>query len=505
MAKRSILKAVATVTVFSVITRCLSFIFKIYLSRTVGAEIIGLYQISLSVFFLFSALSSSGLPTVLSRKIAEDRAVGEDRAARFFTGALIIVAFISVFTALVLGFTAPYLKGLFSDDRALPLFRIMLPALVSTGIYSVIRGWFWGNKRFTEYSVTETLEEVLRILFTLLFISGVIGGIQGAYGIALAFTVSDIAVAIILVILFFVKGGRLKKKPLLKEIAVPALPLTAMRVFGSFVGTVVALILPARLIASGMSVAEATASIGRIAGMANPLLFAPNAIISSLIIVLIPEMSENGITGNNFALNQNINKGISFSLIISGLFLFLLFALGEPLTELLYNDTASGQYLSAAAYLMLFMPINQMTASTLNSIGMEKESFLTFAIGTALLIFSIYFLPKYLGIYAVVVANLLSLLTSVAGNLSLLHRRIKLDFKFLKTFFAVAVFTVPCAYLAKTMYSLCGSTYYALPIAALISAIMYVVLCFVFGLIKLSYFSFWKKSKQKKTNKTATV
>ena len=73
MASGKLFRAVTVVTMFSVITRALSFLFKIYLSRTLGAEVMGLYQIALSMFFLFSALSASGLQTVLSRKTAELR------------------------------------------------------------------------------------------------------------------------------------------------------------------------------------------------------------------------------------------------------------------------------------------------------------------------------------------------------------------------------------------------------------------------------------------------
>ena len=54
---KKVVGAVATVTVFGVFTRLIGFLFKIYLSRVLGAEALGVYQIALSVFFLFSSLS----------------------------------------------------------------------------------------------------------------------------------------------------------------------------------------------------------------------------------------------------------------------------------------------------------------------------------------------------------------------------------------------------------------------------------------------------------------
>ena len=45
-------KAVFTLTSFSVLDRVLGFIFKIYLSREMGAAALGVYQVALSFFFV---------------------------------------------------------------------------------------------------------------------------------------------------------------------------------------------------------------------------------------------------------------------------------------------------------------------------------------------------------------------------------------------------------------------------------------------------------------------
>ncbi|MDE5990760.1 MAG: oligosaccharide flippase family protein, partial [Clostridia bacterium] len=76
---RKLFKAFATVTLISVFTRLLSFVFKIYLSRKLGAEILGLYQICMSVFMLFACICSSGIPVTLSRITAESDTVGNNK------------------------------------------------------------------------------------------------------------------------------------------------------------------------------------------------------------------------------------------------------------------------------------------------------------------------------------------------------------------------------------------------------------------------------------------
>ena len=136
----------ATVTVFSVFTRGLSFIFKIYLSRALGAETVGLYQICISMFYLFACLSSSGIPLVLSRKTAEQRALNNDDNHSLFSSALILGICISVVTVVILTVSKPYLPRLLSDPKIVPMFIIMAPAIISTTIYNIIRGWFWEEK-----------------------------------------------------------------------------------------------------------------------------------------------------------------------------------------------------------------------------------------------------------------------------------------------------------------------------------------------------------------------
>ena len=478
----SIVKSVATVTGISVITRTLSFVFKIYLSREVGAEVLGLYQICLSVFFLFIAFTTGGLGTVLSRKIAESEALGKsDKPLSYLTSALGISMSAAGVTLAISYILLPEAYLFISDERAIPLLRIMLPALITTTFYIIIRGWFWGTKKFGIFSATELLEEILRIAFTLFFVSGVVSGIEGATGIALAFTLSDVLVALAVFLIFIKKGGKLRRGVPAKELLKPALPLTA-------VSTVLALILPQALINAGTSVTEATATVGRISGMANPLLMAPNAIIGSLAVVLIPEMSADNAKGDFGSLNKRIDSGISFAVIVSGLFLVTYIALGEELTSFLYNDLPSGSYLAVAAWLMLLIPVNQIVTSALNSVGMEKESFLTFVPATLVMILACTFLPRYIGVLAVVVANAACVLIEVIGNLILLDRKVKLNFGFLKSVIAVAVFAFPIKFFTRSVYGLTAGVgeFGSLIFAGAAGSAMYLALVYGSGLMDLS-------------------
>lgn len=478
---RKVAGAVATVTVFGVFTRLIGFLFKIYLSRSLGAEALGLYQIALSVFFLFSALSSSGVPMLLSRKTAENNALNENRSFSLFTSALIICLVSSLTLALVLMLANKHMTFLFSDVAAHPIFLIMLPALVSTSVYCVVRGWLWGEKYFTAFSATETVEESLRILFGVFFLSGIIGALGGVYAIAWAFTVSDVLVAVILFAIFFAKGGRLARPSQIKEILVPSVPITAMRVCSGLIGTLIAFLLPLRLISAGMTAAEATASYGRIAGMAMPLLNAPNAVIGSLCIVLIPELSASMVKSDFDKLNKQISLGINFSFLISGLFIVVYSALGEEITRLLYDDAVSGMYLQVATYAMLPVCLSQITQSALNSIGKEYNAFVNYLCGNIVMLSIIYFLPVLIGIYSVAAASFVCTSIISVLNVVSLHKSTGLGCGFLKYSLLVLLFTIPCSLIAEWLNSLLASSMklFSFIPAALVGAAAYCSLCMV--------------------------
>ena len=62
------------VTALSVAERGLGFLYRIVLSRLIGAEGLGIYQVSLSLFALFLTLGTGGIPITVSRLISKSKA-----------------------------------------------------------------------------------------------------------------------------------------------------------------------------------------------------------------------------------------------------------------------------------------------------------------------------------------------------------------------------------------------------------------------------------------------
>lgn len=202
--KKSIFKSVAVVTAFSVATRLFAFLFKVFVSRQFGASVVGVYQMALSFIFRVGSCAQRTSDGDKPKDCRGRKNGRRERTVTYFDRACFVAVVGTSDTFDNISRRFPFAVG-FADERVLLLVVIMLPALLSTSIYNVIRSWFWGKRSFLAFSFTEMLEEVLRITFTLIFSLGLIAAVTPLKGLAVGFLVSDIACAVVLFILFLIK------------------------------------------------------------------------------------------------------------------------------------------------------------------------------------------------------------------------------------------------------------------------------------------------------------
>ncbi len=421
---KKLFKTVVIVTVFSFAERALGFIYRIYLSRALGAEGLGVYQIALSVLGLFMTMCASGIPITVSRTMIKNRAKNNgDKNGSVISSGIILSLFVSVpLTVLVLT-DCPLLGFLFSDKRCGALLSVMIPGLIFTSVYAVIRGVFWGNSDFLTYSVIELMEEAVMMIAGIILISGAVGSIDNVSKAGLAVLISYLFSFGVAAAVFFIKGGKLgKPKKELKPLFSSSAPITAMRTGTSLINTLIAVIMPARLIYFGMSSSEAVSEFGKVIGMAMPLITMPSTLIGSLALVLVPELSSNYYSGKFITLKNNIEKAIKISCFISCMIIPVFLVCGEEIGEFIYSDGEVGTFIIKSAITMLPLCLSIITSSMLNSLNKEKRTLLNFSFGAVALLICIYILPAFIGINSLILGTFLNYLISGILNLSLLDK-----------------------------------------------------------------------------------
>ncbi len=422
---QNLYRTAAVVTVFSALEHCLGFLYRIVLSRILGPEGLGVYQVSLTVFAVFLTVTSSGLPVTLSRIISKHRAHGHRRGEQAATSAAIVLTLaVSLPLTAILFLVREPFSRIFSDPRCADLFYILLIGLSFTSVYSVLRGCFWGNRRFFIYSLVELIEEIVRIavgVFLLLLLPAAVADVNLA---AIAVLVSYLCSFCVALIYFFVRGGRLRSPrgeflPLLRA----SLPVTAMRASSSLVNSFISVLFPMRLMAAGVSSARAMSEYGVVYGMVMPVLMIPSTLIGSIALVLVPELSECFYRGQKEKLSALVEKALNAALLIAGMLFPFFVICGEDVGAMLYASAASGRLISACAIILLPMSVTMISTSILNSIGCEKHTLFFFLFGAAAMLLNVWFLPKYLGSGALCLGMACDYTISAVCALALLRKK----------------------------------------------------------------------------------
>jgi len=290
---KSILKAVATVTIFSVITRALGFLFRIFLSRKLNAVGLGMFQMSSSILGLFSTLVSSGIPLTTAKLVSKYETSNElSKKNKVVSSALILSIIIAIISSIIIFALKNFWNVILTDSKTVEILIILIPSILFSAIYAVFRGALWGKGDYFNCGLTELIEQIVRFVLTFILLFKVTDNFIATKNSAIAFNITCLISAIIVALIYFKTAGKLNfSRGEYKNIAKSSMPITGIRVASSLVQPLTSLIIPNMLIMCGYSSIEAIGSYGVIMGMTFPMLFAPLALVGSISMVLIPSIS----------------------------------------------------------------------------------------------------------------------------------------------------------------------------------------------------------------------
>ena len=456
---RAFTKSVLIITAFAALTRFIGFAFRIFLSRLLGAEMLGVYQMALSIFMILLTVISSGLPLVISREVAKHPSRSPQVKSLTIAGLLIGITTSALLCGAVL-LGQKFFGLIFTDKRCLGILFALLPGLVASSVYSVLRSVWWGEKKFFLLGLTELIEQIARIIIFVPLLSIAFYFADLAHLAAWSFTGACIISALVVVFIFIRchrwEHGTVKTQHWVKPLIKAATPITGVRLFSSLTIPVITILLPIRLVAAGWGNTTAIAHLGIISGMTLPLLTVPSTVISSLATALVPELA-NMISAQQWpAVRRQIRTVLRFTVFICFCFIPIYIALGDPIGVFLYADTSSGIYLARSAWVMLPMSLSQITNTTLNAMNRENLTIRNYAIGTVILLLIIWFMPGIIGADAVLLGMGLSMTVSTFLNIHAIRKETNWQNKdsTLGTIFNYLIIGIPVFALGFFAYSL---------------------------------------------------
>lgn len=488
---KSIFKSVALISVFSVLTRLFGFLLRIFLSRTIGAEALGIYQVALSVFMVLLTFVTSGLTLIISRMTASYRATHDHKStASLVTTGLLVALFVSLVLCLVILIFKNLFAHLFTNENCINILIILLPSLIFSAVYSVFRGAMWGHDNYFALCVTELFEMVVKIGFCVLLLNAGMSVLQSATTVAWSFTLSCLFSAILAVLLFFYYGGKLgRPTKIYKPLIARSAPITAVRIVGSLVQPLIALILPARLMVAGYTASQAMSIYGIALGMTFPLLFLPNTLTGSLSTALVPDISMAMAQNDSAHIQKRVTASINFTLFITFLVVPIFMAIGDKIGEFLYGEVLSGTLLQFSSWIMIPMGVTNITSSILNSVGLEVKSFINYIIGGIFTFISVMCLTNYMGVLSLPFGMGISTTITMILNIVMLKRKLGIKVKILKDLTLFSLLSLPTLAITSFVSNLLANflpLFVNLIISGGLGVMIYVALCMIFNLVNIN-------------------
>ena len=498
MRKFTFLKNAAILTVTALVLRTLGIFFRIYMSNTIGAEGMGLYQLIFSVYVLAAAFAGGGISTAVTRLCADELACGSKKSSlKILHKALVLTAIISVLSMLLVFFCADSIAGLFLQDmRAAPALRILCPSLPFMGISSCLRGYFIARRKTGNPSTAQIFEQLVRIGVVMLLLAQWAGkGVTWACAaVLLGDTVAEICSCAYMYIGFLRDKNRLPAhadRPdspaysVYKKILAIALPITGSRYLNTILRTVENLLIPGCLSRYAGGREAGLSQFGMLKGMAMPILFFPSSFLSALATLLVPEISEAAARGQKLKVQRTASRSIHITLTASILIggLFLLFA--PELGAVIYHSEEVGYLIRALAPIVPFMYLESVCDGILKGLDQQGSSFaysLADSVSRILLILALVPFRGMQGFLAVMVFS--NILTSCLNIRRLLHvtgLRLRLVKWIFKPLLAFAGGGAAGYYLFGGLSAAGLPLLLSVSLAILLSCLVYLILLFLVG------------------------
>ena len=263
MDKDNFFKNSFLLTISNITTGILGFIFSIYLSKVLGPEGMGLYNLVMPIYNLFICLMSAGIVASISKISAVYIQKGEHNN---ITKTIRVVAIFNVTWALFIGIvvfcSAPIIgKYGVNDIRTINAIRVICPAMICIAISNIFKGYFYGTSKITVPAIIDIFEKAMRIVTVSLLIV-----FTQAQTLEWMVTLATVALCIgefqSLFLLYVYYKYSIKKMPvslerpesgsqLLFDVICISIPLCMNGFLTNILGTLATLVVPRRLISAG--------------------------------------------------------------------------------------------------------------------------------------------------------------------------------------------------------------------------------------------------------------
>ena len=427
--KRAFLTGTLLLTAAGFLCRLLGFFYRIFLSRTIGAEGLGIYNMVHPVYGICFALCGGSIQTALSQYIAAHESQGRKV---FRTGLTISMVLSGILAFLICQYPAWIASHILIEPRCAPYLPVMGLSLPFASFHACANGYCYGAQRSRVPAFSQVAEQVVRM--SLVFL---IAGKWAAEGTEITVRlavyghlIGEIGAAsfnLLCLGLFPPQGRNMEQageSSCLMPLMTLALPLMGNRLILNLLAGAEAVWIPNRLQMSGLSDAESFSVYGILTGMALPFILFPSAITNSIAVLLLPSVAKDQAEGRTESISGSVSMALRYSLYMGILCIGIFVLFGCPLGISVFKEEQAGHCMQILAWLCPFLYLAATMGSILNGLGCTRTTFLQSVAAMLLrLVFVVAGIPLF-GIYGYLCGMLISEIFLALAHLWSLKRRI---------------------------------------------------------------------------------
>ena len=426
-------------TTAGVLSRIIGFFYRIFLSRTIGAEALGIYQLIAPVFSMCFALTASSVQTSISKFVGdvigecEHSSCGEKRARLYLVIGLTLSVFLSLVTGALVYTNADWIAvHLLGEKRCSPLLILLTYSLLPACIHACINGYYYGKKRAFVPSVCQLMEQIARVssVFIIYQVTVEKGIPLTAFHAVAGLVIGEFA-GLLTCLCAFSAEKHLEKgafrslqksySQMIQMFCAMVFPLTLNRVTVALSSSLENLLIPQKLQEFGYSNADALSIYGVLTGMTLSIILFPNVLTNSFSVLLLPAISEAKGQNRREQIVLAIKKAILYGSLLGLVFTVLFLLSGNLLGNKLFHNALAGVFIRRLSWLCPLMYITSLLSSILHGLGNAAQVLYVNLLSCLIRISMIWFLVPRYGIGAYLWGMLLSYVFTTLSCMFLLR------------------------------------------------------------------------------------
>jgi stage V sporulation protein B len=409
LAKRPLVKSVLALSSSAVFGRLMGMAYRVWLVRVAGQDTIGLVQLVMPIYRVARSIATLGMPVAIAKYTAERSALKRQPDLTPYHIGLRLVLQASLVGFLVQALlSSVWAQRVLLDSRTEHTIVFLAVLLVPVAISSAMRGALQGLQMQSHLAGADIVEVMVRIPITLILVKTVLpwGPEWAAAAVAVGYIAGELGSIVLLKLGLHqhqaehvvppktVRSASLT--PLqIKDLFKLGIPLMLTGVANNVMSLATVALIPRLLQHAGLTLAEATRSYGRLAGMAIPTLYMPMMLIFPMTQVILPEITRLAAQPqgrNKLQIKKLLGKVYGSAGLIILVVVPLLWLKAEGLAGLLYKDATIGTLIRPLAIAAPFAFYGAISAGVLYGLGMTTATMISSLTGNMVRLTLVYLL-----------------------------------------------------------------------------------------------------------------